>query len=307
MRPGTFLPQNMTPPSFHSSHSLIDALDPQKPVLIAGPTASGKSALALEIAAAQGGAIINADASQVYDCWRVLTARPDAAEEARAPHLLYGHIPANAPYSAGHWLREVTPLLQGRRPIIVGGTGLYFTALTEGLADVPPTPPDIRAQGDALSLDALCAALDAPTAARIDLANRARVQRAWEVLTATGRGLAAWQADTPAPPLPLAKAQPVVFDVEKPWLDARIAQRFRQMIANGALEEVQALLDSYDPSLPAHRAIGAPELVAHLRGTLSLDEAIEKATIATRQFAKRQRTWMRNKMAGWMRIFPPSV
>ena len=132
----------------------LPQIDPDKPVLIAGPTASGKSALALEIATTQGGVIVNADASQVYDCWRIITARPSAEEEALAPHRLYGHLPYDAEYSAGHWLREVLPLLKsGPRPIIVGGTGLYFSALTQGLADIPATPPEVRAAGDALSLE----------------------------------------------------------------------------------------------------------------------------------------------------------
>ena len=172
---------------------LLDGLPPipdDKPVLIAGPTASGKSALALEIAERHGGVIVNADASQVYDCWRIITARPSPQEEARAPHLLYGHVPYDATYSTGHWLREVVPLLSaGPRPIIVGGTGLYFAALTEGMADIPPTPPGIRARADAMSLAELLAGIDAETAARIDTLNRARVQRAWEVQQATGRPL----------------------------------------------------------------------------------------------------------------------
>ena len=173
-----------------------DTLPPDRPVLIAGPTASGKSALALAIAEARGGVIVNADALQVFANWRVLTARPPAADLARAPHALYGHVPGDADYSVGHWLRDLRPLL-ARRPIIVGGTGLYFTALTEGLADIPPVPPGIRTEANALPLADMLAALDPPTRDRIDGNNRARVQRAFEVLRSTGRGLAAWQQDTP--------------------------------------------------------------------------------------------------------------
>ncbi len=276
-----------------------------RPVLIAGPTASGKSALALEIAETLGGVIVNADASQVYDCWRVITARPSPAEEARAPHLLYGHVSWRNSYSAGEWLREVAPLLdQGPRPIIVGGTGLYFSALTEGLAEIPETPPDIRAAGDALPRDRMLSELDPATAARIDRQNRARIQRAWEVLRGTGRGLAEWQADTPAPLLPADAATRFVFDAPRDWLEPRIRLRIARMLEQGALDEVRAMLDVFDPALPAFRAIGVPELTAHLRGECGLEDACERIAIATRQFAKRQRTWFRARMSGWHSIAP---
>jgi len=188
--------------------SQLPPIAPDQPVLIAGPTASGKSALALQIAQAQGGVIINADAIQVFDNWRVLTARPPEEDEAAAPHLLYGHVPYDADYSVGHWLREVAPLLKGGpRPIIVGGTGLYFTALTQGLAEIPATPPALREEANARvakeGFETLLAELDAKTAARIDCQNPMRVQRAWEVLTATGKPLADWQDNTP-PPAPAA-------------------------------------------------------------------------------------------------------
>ncbi len=289
----------------NSIASLLRNVSREQPVLIAGPTASGKSALALEVAAAQGGVIVNADASQVYQCWRIVTARPSTEEEAQAPHALYGHVGAHDPYSTGHWLREVQALMAaGERPIITGGTGLYFKALTEGLAEVPPTPAEVRSRGDALPLPTLLAQTDTTTLARIDTANRARVQRAWEVLQATGRGLADWQDDTGPPTLPLSDCAAFVFDVEKDWLNARIARRFDLMIDQGALSEVERQLPHYDPGLPAHRAIGVPELVAHLRGEITLDQAREAAVIATRQFAKRQRTWIRNKMTSWHRYAP---
>lgn len=289
----------------NSVQALMDQLAPEQPVLIAGPTASGKSALALAIAQEQGGVIVNADASQVYECWQVITARPSLAEMAGVPHALYGHVASRDAYSAGHWLREVKPFLSGnRRPIIVGGTGLYFSALTKGLAEIPPTPDDIRQLGDALPLEAMLADLDAETTARIDCANPARVQRAWEVLRTTGRGLADWQDDTGAPLLPLSAAFGIVFDIEKPTLDARIAQRFDQMITSGALEEVAAVAPHYDATLPAHRAIGVPELMRHLRGEIDLPTAKEHAVIATRQYAKRQRTWMRSKMKEWAQYSP---
>ncbi|MBT9383174.1 tRNA (adenosine(37)-N6)-dimethylallyltransferase MiaA [Pseudooceanicola sp. CBS1P-1] len=278
-------------------------------VLIAGPTASGKTALALEIAARQGGTVVNADALQVYANWRLLSARPSAEEEARAPHRLFGHVPRNVAYSVGDWLREVSELLDGpERLIIIGGTGLYFSALTEGLAEIPPVPDPVREEGNALreagALAQMIAALDPETAGRIDLANPARVQRAWEVLRATGRGLAAWQAETPPPRLPLADTQPLLLEAPKDWLTPRIERRFDQMLAEGALEEARANLDGWDPALPSSRAIGGPELIAHLHGEISLTEARDRAVIATRQYAKRQRSWFRARMQGWNRLTP---
>lgn len=287
--------------------SLVSTLDPDRPVLIAGPTASGKSALALEIAERQGGVIVNADASQVYDCWRVVTARPSLDDEARAPHLLYGHVGWDQPYSAGHWLREVRTLLRGdARPIIVGGTGLYFLALTEGLAEIPPTDPSVRAVADSMDLSALLADLDPETAKQIDTLNRVRVQRAWEVLRQTGRGLAAWQAETPPPDLSLAACHAFVVDAPKDWLESRIFRRFEVMMDGGALDEVAAMRDFYDPARPAFRAIGVPELVGYLDGNTDRDETLRRAGIATRQFAKRQRTWFGKRMRHWAPVQPSS-
>lgn len=278
----------------------IRSIPSDQPVLIAGPTASGKSALALRIAEQNGGVILNADALQVFDGWRILTARPSAQDEAQAPHKLYGHVPYDAEYSVGHWLRDITPFLEsGPRPIIVGGTGLYFTALTEGLAEIPATPPEVRAEADRITLPELIAGLDENTCSRIDLNNRARVQRAWEVLRATGRPLADWQDDTPPPLLPLKNAKALCFTPEKEWLNERIARRFDLMIAEGALEEARDMLPKWNPKLLSSKAIGAPELIAHLKGELTLEEARERAVIATRQFAKRQRTWFRARMRAW--------
>ncbi len=273
--------------------------------MIAGPTASGKSALALELAARDGRVVVNADALQVYDCWRVLTARPSEAEEACAPHALYGHV-GREPYSVGEWLREVAGLLD-RPMVIVGGTGLYFMALTEGLAEVPPVPAEVRAAGDALRLGdfaAMVAGLDTETAAKTDLRNPMRVQRAWEVLTASGRGLAWWQAQTPAPLVPLGTAEALVFRPSVPWLDARIARRFSVMLEEGALEEARQALPHWEPMAPCARAIGAPELVAHLRGEMTLAAAQEAAVLASRQYAKRQRTWFRARMDDWQPVTP---
>ena len=288
------------------SNALIDlnTIPADRPVLIAGPTASGKSALALRIAQAQGGIIVNADALQVYENWCVLTARPDAADLAAAPHRLYGHVAWDAAYSVGHWLREVAALMAGPRLIIVGGTGLYFRALTEGLADIPATPAAIRAKADALSLTEMIATLDPATAKGIDLNNRARVQRAWEVLQATGQGLAAWQADTPAPLLPLASCTALRMDAPVEWLNTRIARRFDMMLDRGALAEAEANLPRWNPNLPAMKAIGAQELISHLHGEFTLAQARDAAIIASRQYAKRQRTWFRARMGDWRGIDP---
>ena len=287
----------------------LSQIPPDQPVLIAGPTASGKSALAMEIARAKGGVIINADALQVYDNWRVLSARPSEEDEAELPHRLYGHVAGSSDYSVGHWLRDIAPLLKGKdRPIIVGGTGLYLSALTKGLADIPPTPSEIRAEADRVirtqGHQPLLDALDTETRTRIDRLNPMRVQRAWEVLTATGKGLAAWQDETPPPLLPLAQTTAILFDVDKDWLNTRIALRFDLMLQQGALDEAEQNLRDWDPSRLSSKAIGAPELIAHLQGQMSLDEARDAATIATRQFAKRQRTWFRSKMKDWQRYAP---
>tara|TARA_R110000782_G_scaffold110622_2_gene200072 strand:+ start:2926 stop:3816 length:891 start_codon:yes stop_codon:yes gene_type:complete len=295
----------MTNALLNKSSDVLDIVDPNTPVLIAGPTASGKSALALAIAQAQGGVIVNADASQVYDCWRVISARPSIQEIAQAPHLLYGHVDARSSYSVGHWLREVSQILaQQQRPIIVGGTGLYFNALTVGLADIPPVSQAVRSNANATPLDDMVAALDAETASRIDLNNPRRVQRAWEVLMATGRGLADWQDTTPPPVLELSQCHAIAVHADKDWLYARIVRRFDQMLEQGALDEVAAVLETYDPTLPAHQAIGVPELICYLKGKLTLDVARMDAIIATRQYAKRQRTWLRKNTYNWLKYSP---
>lgn len=286
----------------------IDTISREAPVLIAGPTASGKSALAMELAARDGRVIVNADALQVYQNWRILTARPSPQDEAALPHALYGHIARDEPYSVGHWLREVAPLLAGP-VVVVGGTGLNFTALTRGLADIPDIPPTIRAEADARMTAgdraALLAELDPETAARIDRQNPARVQRAWEVLRATGRGLADWQDATPKPLLPLSFVEPLVLVPDTKWLNARIDRRFAAMMKAGAVEEARANMTHWDPRLPSSRAIGAVELIAHLKGETTLDAAIAIATQTTRQYAKRQRTWFRSNMQDWRQLFLP--
>ncbi len=283
----------------------LAGLSRERPVLVAGPTASGKSALALEMAERLGGRIVNADALQVYDGWRILTARPGPEELARAEHRLYGHVPFDADHSVGAWLREIRPLLApgAPRPIVVGGTGLYFAALTEGLAEIPPTPPEIRSAAEARlaegGIAALLADLDPATRARIDCANPARVQRAWEVQATTGRGLAAWHAETPPPLLPPAAADRLLLDADRDWLAGRIATRFDAMLEAGALGEAAAMRPRWDPARLSSNAIGAAELIAHLEGRLALHDARDAAVIATRQFAKRQRTWFRARMKDW--------
>ena len=287
---------------------VIRSISRERPVLIAGPTASGKSGLAAQIAARDGRVVVNADALQVYANWRVLTARPSLAEEAALPHALYGHVGRDEVWSVGHWLRQVVGLLD-RPVVIVGGTGLYFSALTEGFAPVPEVPPEVRAQADARRLGGdlagLRAELDGATAARTDLANPRRVQRAWEVLQATGRGLAWWQGQTTAAALPLAGAEALVLRPDVAWLDGRIKARFSAMLDCGALDEVRAEMPFWDPVRPSSRAIGAAELVAHLRGETDLATAREAATLATRRYAKRQRTWFRSRMKDWRSIELP--
>ena len=278
------------------------------PVLIAGPTASGKSALAMELAARDGRVVVNADALQVYGCWRVLSARPSLADEAALPHALYGHVGRDDGWSVGHWLRDLVPLLD-RPVVIVGGTGLYFTALTEGLAEVPAIPAAVRAAADALrtgDFGAMLAGLDPATAARTDLANPMRVQRAWEVLRATGRGLADWQAAGAGAGalLPLAQVEAVVLRPDIAWLNARIEARFSAMLEAGALAEVAAELPTWVAARPAARAIGAAALIAHLRGECDLASATAAATLATRHYAKRQRTWFRSRMKNWRAVVP---
>ncbi len=286
---------------------MIAGISCELPVLIAGPTASGKSGLAMELAARDGRVVVNADALQVYDCWRVLSARPSVADEALVPHALYGHVGQAQPYSVGHWLREVAALLD-RPVVIVGGTGLYFTALTEGLVEIPAVPPEVRREADALRLGDLAdmvADLDDATAARIDRANPARIQRAWEVWRTTGRGLAAWQDDTGPALLPRADVEALVLRPEVAWLNARIDARFDAMVQGGALEEARAAQDSWTPALPYARAIGAAELIAHLEGRMTLADATEAAKLASRQYAKRQRTWLRSRMGGWREVTQP--
>ena len=287
--------------------SLLSTLGETRPVLIAGATASGKSALALQIAEQLGGVIVNADALQVYSGWRILTARPSAKEESRAPHALYGHVANHGSYSVGDWLRDIGPILSaGKRPIIVGGTGLYFRALTEGLADIPPIPANIRAQSAGLlsqgGLQPMLEDLDDETRAQIDVQNPMRVARAWEVLQATGQSIRSWQARTPPPLLPLESCHALHLTSPVDWLNDRLKRRFDIMIAEGALEEARGNLEFWDSKWQSSQAIGAPELIAHLQCQFTLDEAKTRAVTASSQFAKRQRTWFRKRMVAWQTV-----
>lgn len=281
-------------------------------ILVAGATASGKSALALELASAHAGVIINADASQVYGDLAIITARPGADELARAPHALYGHVDAAESYSVGRWLADLGPLIEqagseGLTPIIVGGTGLYFKALTEGLVAIPAIPDEVRramrdeaASRSAPELHADLARRDPETAARLAPSDRQRILRALEVLSATGRPLVEWQRQPATPLIDISCCRCIIVARDRDFLHARIDARFDAMMREGALEEVRALADRrLDPALPAMRALGVPALLRHLAGSASLAEAVERAKLDTRQYVKRQETWARKHMAGW--------
>jgi tRNA dimethylallyltransferase len=289
-------------------------------VLIAGPTASGKSAVALAVAERLGGTVINADSMQVYRDLRILTARPSPEETGRVPHLLYGHVDAAVNYSAGRWVEDVMAALSavqaaGGLPVIVGGTGLYFKALTQGLSDIPAVPEAVRAavRADAegvasADLHARLAACDPETAARLNPSDRQRLLRALEVLAATGRPLAAWQDEPRRPKLDAASTLGVFLAPERAWLTARIDARFDAMIAAGALDEVAALKARHlDPALPAMRAHGVPGLIAHLDGEVALEEAVRRGKADTRAYAKRQVTWFRHQMPGWQAVEPAAA
>jgi tRNA dimethylallyltransferase len=278
----------------------------QPPALIvAGPTASGKSALALALAERLNGAIINADAMQCYRELRILTARPTPEDEARVPHKLYGVRPASEPGSVASWrnaaLAEIAAAhAAGRVPILTGGSGMYFASLTDGLAEIPNPGPAARTEARALlkeigpaALHARLEAADPTTAAQLRPTDSQRVARAWEVWRGTGTGLAEWKRRT-GPPAPVRFAA-ILLDPPRAELRAAIADRFDAMLRQGALEEVRALLAlDLDPALPAMRAHGVPELSAHLRGEIALDEARRRIELATGQYTKRQATWFRH-------------
>jgi tRNA dimethylallyltransferase len=281
--------------------------------LIGGPTGSGKSALALKLAGEHGGEIVNADSMQVYRDLRVLTARPTAEEEAQAPHHLFGVVDAAEAWSVGRWLTAAREVLaeiaaRGRPAIVVGGTGLYFRALTQGLADIPPIPPEARAESRAM-LERLgepafrerLATVDPDAAERVATGDGQRLTRAWEVYAATGRSLSAWQADTPAPePTPWRR---LVLDPDRATLNQHLDTRLARMARTGAFDEVARLVARGLPgSNPAMKALGVAPFSAHLRGEIGLEDALARAQRDTRRYAKRQATWFRHQAADWERI-----
>jgi tRNA dimethylallyltransferase len=284
----------------------------KRAVLIAGPTASGKSALALTVAELLGGTVINADSMQVYRDLRILTARPTAQEEARVPHLLYGHVDAAENYSVGRWCVDAGAALAaaeraGRLPVVVGGTGLYFKALTRGLAAVPPIPATIRSAvrerlkaGGTAPLYAELGVRDPATAQRLMPADRARVTRALEVVLATGRSLTDWHREGMKPALDPDHAVKIFLDADRAELYRRIDARFDAMLASGALDEVHALSRrGLDPALPAMKAHGVPWLIRHLAGEIDLAAAVEAGKRDTRRYSKRQATWFRHQLPDW--------
>ena len=280
---------------------------PKTVVLIAGPTASGKSALALEIARAENGVIINADSMQIYAELRVLTARPSMAEEAEAPHRLYGHVAATENYSVGHWQKQAMGEVkvaheEGRTPIIVGGTGLYFMSLLNGLAEVPEILPEVRNHWRGFEGDLHGELIRRDPSTQLHPSDRQRLIRALEVIDSTGHSLSHWHAVAQADaPLKDFAVQKLFKSIDRAELYARADARFGQMLEQGALDEVRRL-PRLEPAAPLMKAIGVRELLAHIKGEMSLDEARRLAQIATRQYIKRQLTWWRGQMKDWQEV-----
>lgn len=287
-------------------------------ILIAGPTASGKSALALDLAERRGGVIVNTDSMQGYSVLDVLTARPEAADLARALHYLYGHVHPATAYSTGAWLRDVMKLIEdgtfSERPVIfVGGTGLYFRALAEGISEMPDIPQRVRdrwryelKEQGAVKLHSLLLREDSAAAMMLKPTDSQRVVRALEVLDASGRSILEWQAERGQPLIDRESARFLVIEPDRAALVARIDKRFDQMLDKGALDEVKRLAAlGLDPELPAMKAIGVRELQAAMAGEIGFPEAIERAKIATRQYSKRQTTWFRHQLGPeWLRLRP---
>ena len=291
-----------------------------KAVLIAGPTASGKSALALDLAEKTGGVVINADSMQVYRDLRVLTARPTPGEEARVPHRLYGHVDAAVNFSAGSWVADAAAVLaevraQNRVAIFAGGSGLYFKALTRGLSAVPPIPAEIResvrARLERDGVEALHTELarrDPVSAERLKPRDRSRIARALEVIEATARSLTDWHRDGLPPLLPPDTFRALFLEPDRDALYARIDARFDAMLQAGALDEVAALAArKLDSLLPAMKAHGVPALIRHLQGEISLDEAAVIGRADTRHYAKRQFTWFRHQLPEFEWVKPEAA
>lgn len=293
-------------------HNGIAILAAKRAILIAGATASGKSAVGMRLAQSYDGVIVNADSMQVYAQMRVLTARPEPADERAVPHRLYGHVSARESYSVARWLEDVREVLGeierlGQRPIFVGGTGLYFNALTQGLSPMPETDSVVRAfwRGEARrrsaeELHAELMRLDPLTASRLRPSDPQRIVRALEVFQSTGQPLARWQAQAGTPVLPAGAWTGLVIAPERETIYRRAEARFDQMMASGALDEVRHLRQmQLDPELPAMRALGVAPLMQHLDGEIALEVAIEMAKTQTRRYVKRQLTWLRRYMIAW--------
>jgi tRNA dimethylallyltransferase len=289
-------------------------------VVIAGPTASGKSALALELARATGGVVVNADSMQVYRDLRIITARPSAAEEADVPHRLYGHVDAAVNFSAGGWVTDAAAVLadaraQNRLAIFAGGSGLYFKALTRGLSAVPPIPAgirdDVRARLERDGVEALHAELvlrDPASAERLKPRDRTRIARALEVVEATGRSLSDWHREGLPPLLPPGQFRALFLEADRDALYARIDARFEVMLKAGALAEVEALAARrLDPLLPAMKAHGVPALIRHLKGEITLEQAAAVGRADTRHYAKRQFTWFRHQLPEFEWVRPEAA
>ena len=282
------------------------------PILLCGPTASGKSKLAMDYARKTGGIIINADALQIYDNWRVLTARPTQIEEDEVTHFLYGTVSIKEQYSVGHWLRDVKKILTNFNDtpiIIVGGTGLYFTSLINGLSEIPSIDSHLQAEIDnwhsSQGIEKLANWLethDIKTFRKIDIRNPVRVLRAIEVLKQTGIGLSEWHKKKSKPLVEFREENSFVINIEISELNERISNRFHNMINNGALDEVTSNKSEWSKTLPGFQAIGAQQLFQYINNEITFDEATEQSIIRTRQYAQRQRTWFRNKMSDWTKI-----
>jgi tRNA dimethylallyltransferase len=280
----------------------------KRAVLIAGPTASGKSALAIALALEEGGVIVNADAMQVYRELRILSARPSEEDEEQVPHRLYGHVAGASAYSVARWLADATAEIDavwrsGRVPVIVGGTGLYFKALEQGLADIPLIPPDITAKWRAAKgdLHAELSKRDKGAAARLNPNDRQRIIRALEVFEGTGKPLDHWQkAAQGQAVLGGVAARRLFLNPDRKVLHGRANERFARMVKEGGIEEVKALLAlGLEARMPVMKAIGVRQMAAYLAGKTPLEEAIRAGQTATRQYIKRQLTWWRHQMPGW--------
>lgn len=301
-----------TPMAAQAKVSYVRRMDSERPILIAGPTAGGKSALAARLARELGGVVINADSMQVYRDLRILTARPTDDEEARFPHALYGFVAGNDAYSAGRYAADAAVVLaqareQGLRPIVVGGTGLYFKALLDGLSPMPAVPEEVRAywRGEAATanpgeLHARLRERDRAMAQRLAPGDTQRIARALEVLEASGASLLEWQQVPREPVLAAGETVSLVISPAREELYRRIDQRFEAMVREGAMEEVARLAElDLDPTLPLMRALGVRPLLRHIRGEIGREEAVAAAQAETRQYAKRQVTWARSNMIAW--------